>query len=280
MGLQIELQADYRGLGLPQLTETVRGFPSAGLKGLYLFEEGVNGAAYPSSVLDYSGEGAHGTLRGSWGVGTKQSYGIQSADPGISYDVPIDYPTGDWTMIQMLEWTGAQGASISYICGMAHKDWIDTAGTQVSSGSNKKGLIVLPRKQITGNPTKSLGIYDHLSLMGAGGNSLRHDTAYIVEPSGYEIYIASFEAGTGRTTLSIPNRGITSTQLNPSKVNYASAFTGTLVLGAMQWTSANDPAAKIAAQGFYNRILSESELAQIYKGFKSLAQSRGLVLAA
>lgn len=77
--------ADFSSSGLPKFEKTIAGFPVNNLKGLYLFEDGINGDSIASAV-DSSGLGNHASLAtgGSSGVkGASGLVGTNFANPAV-----------------------------------------------------------------------------------------------------------------------------------------------------------------------------------------------------
>jgi hypothetical protein len=67
--------ADFSASGLPQISRIVAGFSTANLRGLYLFEDGVNGSEI-STATDSSGLGNHAALASGGGAGVKSAEGL------------------------------------------------------------------------------------------------------------------------------------------------------------------------------------------------------------
>ncbi len=279
MGLEIRLPGvDYSQFSLPKKIAAVRGFPSLGLQGLYLFEDGANDAAYQANVNDSSGLGNHGILRSGWGVATKRAYGMQVADPGVSIDLPLNYPTGDFSFIALYKSDAVAQASLSYHCLLAHRDWVTTVVTAnvLSGATTKTGMLLLPRIDVAANNQRSYGFYDPLSLIGLNNTAVRDDTAYMPHPSNYDIVLFSFEASKGQTSINVLNKGIWMTQPHTTKINYASAITGLMNIGMMQFSAAADAAGKLGAFAYYNKILSTSEVDFVLKAMQKVATERSI----
>lgn len=282
MGLEIRLPGvDYSQYSLPKKIAAVRGFPSLGLQGLYLFEDGANDAAYQASVIDSSGLGNHGVLRSGWGAATKRTYGMQVADPGVSIDLPLNYPTGDFSVIALYKTDAAAQAGASFHCLLAHRDWITTVTTAngLNTATTKTGMILLPRIDVAANNQRSYGFFDPLGLIGPSNNGVRDDTAYMPHPSNYDIVLFSFESSKGQTSINVLNKGIALTQPHTTKVNYASAITGLMNVGLMQYQPSGDAAGKLGAFAYYNKILSTPEIDFVRKAMQKVATERNIILA-
>lgn len=92
MGIVIRIKgADFSGSGLPKLKTLRAGFPTEGLQGLYLFEEGEAGAAHAGQFIDSSGKGNHAAIRANWLQPTKRSYGMEGAAGGIAIVLPFNF---------------------------------------------------------------------------------------------------------------------------------------------------------------------------------------------
>lgn len=73
----------------PKLVQTYSGFPSRGLRGLYLCKDGVEGSVHVSAAQDSGPLANHAPLRGSYLQPIMRDYGYELGAGGVLFNTPF-----------------------------------------------------------------------------------------------------------------------------------------------------------------------------------------------
>jgi hypothetical protein len=289
--------ADFSAAGLPQLKRRIDGMPADGLQGLYWFEaDGTDESPTAGPFTDSSGNGNHAVMYGNYSSPIKKSFGLQDSGDGLGFaiDTGLTY-TRSWTAIICGRHRGDPSVALpanSYPALLGHSLGVSSEKTGSSSNALFLTLNGSLLTTTVGAAQDSWGLFDSTG-------DFTGETRRPVDPKTYggsseRVVIASrINGDTGQTSLRT-HSGYSDDNVNPEVIGAYqngwdtnqdnggvpdSGLPGRLIIGSWrQGTDPNYPGGELYAAAFYDRALSETEMATAMSAMKSRLASRGLAM--
>lgn len=266
--------------GLGKITRLIAGMPTAGLLGLWLYEdEAAAGQPMPDVILDRSGNGNHLSRHGVWAPPVKRSHGIDVTDlAGMMYDSPIEAGRPAFTFLVALKvrTPGSEaGVALNFVAATANNYPANPAGASIFNDP-------FPTLNFLGSTLSgSFGVYDHNSDILGNGNRLMMTGS---QPIRNEAAIIAVTVDGPNNTIRIgATKGVEGVRTDPLIGAYFSgAAKGNFVLGCWPQGTARtaaSPQAEIYASALYDGALDATRRADAMARLRAKIEARGVVFA-
>lgn len=272
MSLLIQVQgADFSALGLPQLQQTLYGFPTHGLKGLYLLEEGMADTVFNGPFIDSSGNGNHAKVRETWTAPIKRTSGIETnSEHGMILETPIPANTSfSWVMVARHTLPIVESAG-HYPTFAGASDGL--ANNMLDAQLHSVGLYVNSdlSKPMTNNSVDAWGVY---SLMG----NLSRQHLIGTKTSKVSVVGVSFNADTGVLQLRDMS-GLVGRYTNTALAQGVNSLSGNVVFGCWKHGSVKPINGESHLFAHYDRAMGDEDLIKAMQAAKARVEARGVVV--
>lgn len=262
--------ADFSQSGLPKLKQTILGFPSLGLAGLYLFEDGTVDTAHTGVFIDSSGRKNDASLFSDFSAPVNRSYGLEVTNSaGLILNTGIPQ-TGDFTILACVNLTmdtvSAEGYP-TYTGDTGNK----IPATKASTGSNSPRLAL--NVDLSGGG-HSNGMYS------AGGTLLGGDVRVTIPYSrggSEQPAIMALKVSGDSAELRTLSGFEYSAQDADIPAGYA-ALDEEVVVGLWKHSTTSPLSGRLYGFAVYDRPLSDVEVAEAMAAMNARVAARGVVV--
>ncbi len=282
MSLQLIIKgASFSGSGLPQVVQTVQGFPLAGLAGLYLLQEGTAGSAYVGTFADASGNGKTATLRGDWSAPTRRTLGFESAagGRGLCIQTPV-------LMTPSLTWIFVGRHRETTLTGNGYPTYIGAASgiSATQAGSNPDANDFVLNTDLTGAAANSWGIFNgnhSVNPWGAESASRYPIPATDGKADDMSVIGITFDNTAGTLIAKTHHTGarLAMTGLAGERNEWIGNTTDQICFGAWSRLLSGTASCDVSLCALYTQALTELQLDMAMAAAKTIAQARGVTFA-
>lgn len=270
MSLLIQVRgADFSALGLPKLQQTLFGFPAAGLKGLYLLEDGVENTVFSGPFTDSSGNGNHAKVRNTWTAPLKRASGITTnSEHGMIIETPIPANTSFSWVIVARHTLPVESKTGLYPTFAGSTDGLSADMT--SGMPNLKGAVINVDLAGGSNFFNTWGVFSNegaLSRKGVVGT----------DASVVSVFGVTFDSISG--DLIMMDISGARTDFNDEVVAAAiRGLAGNIVFGCWKHGNVYPISGENHLFAHYDRVLPETDLVKAMHAAKSRVESRGVAV--